>query len=84
MNIINGQNGIISLSSINNVRKTNCAVELFKYLNGLAPKISENHFERLDHQKDTRGIKSRLTCGQKSPKKPLRLPRRTHSQQITS
>ena len=58
--IINGHNGKISLPSINHVRNKRCAIEVFKCLNGLAPRIFEKHFKRLDHQKDTRGNKSNL------------------------
>ena len=58
--IINGHNGKISLPSINHVRNKRCAIEVFKCLNGLAPRIFEKHFKRLDHQKDTRGNRSNL------------------------
>ena len=58
--IINGHNGKISLPSINHVRNKRCAIEVFKCLNGLAPRMLEEHFKRLDHQKDTRGNKSNL------------------------
>ena len=51
--IINGHNGKISLPSINHVRNKRCAVDVFKCLNVLAPRMLEKHFKRLDHQKDT-------------------------------
>ena len=51
--IINGHNGKISLPSINHVRNKRCAIEVFKCLNGLAPRMLEKHFKRLDHGKDT-------------------------------
>ena len=58
--IIKGHNGEISLLSINHVRNKRCAIEFFKCLNGLAPRMLEKHFKRLDHRKDTRGNKSNL------------------------
>ena len=58
--IINGHNGKISLPPINHVRNKRYAIEVFKCLNGLAPRMLEKHFKRLDHQKDTRGNKSNL------------------------
>ena len=58
--IMNGHNGKTSLPSIYHVRNKRCAIEVLKCLNGLAPRMLEKHFKRLDHQKDTRGNKSNL------------------------
>ena len=58
--IINGHNGEISLPSIDFLQNQRCAIEVFKCLNGLAPRKLDNHFKRLDHQKDTRGNKLNL------------------------
>ena len=55
--IINGHNGEISLPSIDFLQNQRCAIEVFKCLNGLASRKLDNHFKRLDHQKDTRGNK---------------------------
>ena len=52
--IISGHTDKVHLPSINHVRNKQCAIEVFKCLHGLAPRIFEKHFERLDHQKDTR------------------------------
>ena len=60
MKIINGHKGKISLPSRNLVRNKRCALEVFKCLNGPAPRMLEKHLKRLDHQKDTRGKKSNL------------------------
>ena len=46
--------------SINHVRNKRCAIEVFKCLNGLAPKVFENHCKRFNHEKETRGNKSSL------------------------
>ena len=58
--IINGHNGKISLPSINHVRNKRYAIDVFKSLNGLAPRMLEKTFKRLHYQKDTRGNKSNL------------------------
>ena len=43
-----------------NVIKQHCAQEVFKCLNGLAPKVFSDTFEIISHQKETRGNNSKL------------------------
>lgn len=55
LRIINGQQSSVKLPSVNEIRKRNCAREVFKCLNGIAPMAFQNYFTRVSHSKCTRG-----------------------------
>ena len=51
---------ILNWGSIEMTCKQRIAVDVFKILNNLAPKIFENQFQVMDHEKNTRGNQSLL------------------------
>ena len=55
LRIINGNiTSDVKLSRINHIRNRLCAQEVFKCLNGIAPKAFENYFTRNSHNINTR------------------------------
>ena len=55
LRIINGQQRSVKLPNVNEIRKINCAREVFKCLNDIAPMAFHNYFTRVSHSKCTRG-----------------------------
>ena len=51
---------IVNWDSIEMTCKQRIAFDVFKILNNLAPKIFENQFQVMDHEKNTRGNQSLL------------------------
>ena len=55
MYIINGKRkSKVKFPRVNHLRNRRCALEVFKCLNGIAPKAFENYFTRRNHKVNTR------------------------------
>ena len=52
--VINSQRSSVRLPSVNEIRNRSCVLEVFKCLNGLAPKAFQDYFKRVSHTKCTR------------------------------
>ena len=52
--VINSQQSSVRLPSVNEIRNRSCVLEVFKCLNGLAPKAFQDYFKRVSHTKCTR------------------------------
>ena len=63
----------VELPTVHQARNKRCLVEVFKCQNGLAPRLFEGYFKKIQHHKETRGIninlllpKVRTEAGRKS------------------
>ena len=56
--IINGKSQRVNLPTVSHVRNRKCVIEVFKCKNRLAPRIFNEYFKIIQHQKDTRGNNS--------------------------
>ena len=52
--IINGNSQRVKLPTVNHARNKKCLVEVFK-CHGLVPRLFEEYFKKIQHQKETRG-----------------------------
>ena len=53
--IINGNSQRVKLQTVNHARNTRCLVDVFKCQKGLAPRLFEGYFKKIQHRKETRG-----------------------------
>ena len=60
LRIVNGQSNSVQLPTVQQIRNKNCAVDVFKCLNGLAPSVYKDYFTRTCHTKSTRGNNKNL------------------------
>ena len=54
LKVINGQRSSVKLPNVNETRNRSCVHEVFKCLNGIAPKAFQDYFKRVTHAKCTR------------------------------
>ena len=60
LRIVNGQSNSVQLPAVQQIRNKNCAVDVFKCLNGLAPSVYKDYFTRTCHTRSTRGNNKNL------------------------
>ena len=60
LKIVNGQSNTVQLPAVQQIRNRNCAVDVFKCLNGLAPPVYNDYFTRTCHKKNTRSNNKNL------------------------
>ena len=60
LRIINNNTNLVSLPTVNHTRNKRCALEVFKCLNGLAPRMFQDYFTKISHFKETRGNNTNL------------------------
>ena len=68
LRIVNGQSNSVQLPTVQQIRNKNSAVDVFKYLNGLAPSVYKDYFTRTCHTKSTRGNNKNLYSFTEGPK----------------
>ena len=49
LKVVNGQRNSVKLPRVNYVRNRNCEIEVFKCVNGLAPSVYDDYFQRISH-----------------------------------
>ena len=60
LGLINGQSQRVILPTVNHARNKRCLIEVFKCKNGLGPRLFEDYFTKIKHQKETRGNNKNL------------------------
>ena len=63
LRIVNGQSNSVQLPTVQQICNKNCAVDVFKCLNGLAPSVYKDYFTRTSHTRSTRGNNNRRSEG---------------------
>lgn len=60
LRIVNGQSNSVQLPTVQQICNKNCAVHVFKCLNGLASSVYKDYFTRTCHTRSTRGNNKNL------------------------